>query len=281
MPISESAVALRKSVCHPGNAGFYGFDETYGKKSDLDPKVDNVVAHYPWYYLSTYVTNTIDGRVYVVDGQQRLTTLTLILIKLRHLAKILDSKLDGWIERKIAGQAGFEQQFWMNHEGHIRTLEQLFENDSDLSAVDTVSGLTAVNMVNNYKSIASVLDEKFIDKHKFETFVFYFLRRIVMVNLTVEQTDVPMVFEVINDRGVRLKPYEILKGKLLGQIDKRELEEDDYNELWETQVRKVNSFGPDEIDTFFRYYLKAKFSDTRNVGQRFDGDYHREIFKRI
>ena len=55
---------------------FYGFDETYGKKSDLDPKVENVVAHYPWYYLSTYVTNTIDGRVYVVDGQQRLTTLT-------------------------------------------------------------------------------------------------------------------------------------------------------------------------------------------------------------
>ena len=28
-----------------------------------------------------------------------------------------------------------------------------------------------------------------------------------------------MVFEVINDRGVPLKPYEILKGKILSQID--------------------------------------------------------------
>ena len=35
-----------------------------------------------------------------------------------------------------------------------------------------------------------------------------------------------MVFEVINDRGIRLRPYEILKGKLLGQIDKTELDRD-------------------------------------------------------
>ena len=41
---------------------------------------------------------------------------------------------------------------------------------------------------------------------------FYFLQRLVLINLNVEKTEVPMVFEVINDRGVRLKPYEILKG---------------------------------------------------------------------
>jgi len=41
-----------------------------------------------------------------------------------------------------------------------------------------------------------------------------------------------MVFEVINDRGVRLKPYEILKGKLLGQINKIEMDKDDYNAKW-------------------------------------------------
>ena len=64
-----------------------------------------------------------------------------------------------------------------------------------------------------------------------------------------------MVFEVINDRGVRLKPYEILKGKLLGQIDKIELdqggENGGYNELWEKQVQAVNMFREDEIDNFF------------------------------
>jgi hypothetical protein len=88
-----------------------------------------------------------------------------------------------------------------------------------------------------------------------------------------------MVFEVINDRGVRLKPYEILKGKLLGQIDKLELDSGKFNELWEERLQAVNGFRDDEIDSFFRYWLKAKFADTRKAGQRFDGDYHREMFK--
>jgi hypothetical protein len=100
-----------------------------------------------------------------------------------------------------------------------------------------------------------------------------------MINLSVETTHVPMVFEVINDRGVRLKPYEILKGKLLGQIDKLELDTGKFNELWEHRLQEVNEYRDDEIDDFFRYWLKAKFADTRKTGQRFDGDYHREMFK--
>ena len=88
-----------------------------------------------------------------------------------------------------------------------------------------------------------------------------------------------MVFEVINDRGVRLKPYEILKGKLLGQIDKLELDGGKFNELWEDRLRAVNEYRDDEIDSFFRYWLKAKHVDSRKAGQRFDGDYHREMFK--
>lgn len=48
-------------------------------------------------------------------------------------------------------------------------------------------------------------------------FVHYFLFRLVLINLSVDTHHVWMVFEVINDRGVRLKPHEILKGKLLGQ----------------------------------------------------------------
>src|SRR6185437_8983168 len=139
---------------------------------------------------------------------------------------------------------------------------------------------TAVNMVSAYKTISSFVDDKIaVDVHKFEMFVFFFLNRIVLVNLAVEQTDVPMVFEVINDRGVRLKPYEILKGKLLGQIDKGELERGRFNERWEERVAAVNAFGDDEIDSFFRYWLKARFADRREDGRPFDGDYHREMFK--
>src|SRR5689334_19643854 len=74
---------------------FYKFTTQYAASSDLDPSPEAIVR-YPWYYLNTYVTNAVDGRVYVVDGQQRLTTLSLILIKLRHQAKHFKSSLLGW-----------------------------------------------------------------------------------------------------------------------------------------------------------------------------------------
>lgn len=215
----------------------------------------------------------------MVDGQQRLTTLTLFLIKMKHLAEKYESKAVPWLGQKIAGHSGFELDFWMNHVRHIKVLEALYEDDNDLKGIDTSSGITAVNLVSNYQVISDHLETSLNTKHKFETFTFYFLLRLVLINLSVEQTDVPMVFEVINDRGVRLKPYEILKGKLLGQIDKIEMDKDDYNGKWEAQVTQVNQFSDDEIDNFFRYFLKAKFSSTRKDGQRFDGDYHREMFK--
>ncbi len=256
---------------------FYKFREQYEKSKDLDPGKEVIAANYPWYYLNTYVTNTVDGRVYVVDGQQRLTTLSLILIKLLHLAQKFDSKLDNWISTKIAGQSGYENEFWMNHVGHKQTQQQLFDG-INLGDIETSSGTTAVNMVANFDVIARYLDGELKDKHTFETFVFYFLYRMVLINLSVEQTDVSMVFEVINDRGVKLLPYEILKGKLLGQIDKIELDAGSFNENWEERANAVNAFKDDELDEFFRNYLKSKYSATRAEGTKFDGDYHRAMF---
>jgi Protein of unknown function DUF262/Protein of unknown function (DUF1524) len=257
---------------------FYKFNQEYELRKDLAPSKETITARYPWYYLNTYVTNTIDGKVYVVDGQQRLTTLTLVLIKLYHLSRQFQSKREKWLEGKLVGYTDEGCQFWMNHERHRHVLEALKDGVEDWNTIDKSSGITAINLVENYKTISTYLNRELTDQQRLETFALYFLYRLVLINLAVEQTDVPMVFEVINDRGVRLHPYEIIKGKLLGQIDKLELDQRDYNGLWEHQVRAVNSYREDEIDTFFRYYLKAKFSDTRKDGTRFDGDYHREMF---
>lgn len=255
---------------------FYKFNESYAKHGDLPPGVEIIDSKYPWYYLSTYVTNKVDGKVFIVDGQQRLTTLSLVLLKLLHMAKFYNSHLVRWIESKISGQTGYETRFWLNHEAHRTTQQALYDNDPD--AADLSTGVTAVNMLKNYISISKWLEKELLTQDKLETFVFYFLRRLVLINLTVEQTDVPMVFEVINDRGIRLKPYEILKGKLLGQIDKSLMKSKDYNQLWENKIRAINTFDDDEADRFFRSYLKARFSKSRGEGQQYDGDYHRIMF---
>jgi uncharacterized protein with ParB-like and HNH nuclease domain len=256
---------------------FYKFNEEYKKYKELSLPLDQVISKYAWYYLNTYVTNHVDGKFYVVDGQQRLTTLTLILIKLKHLAKYFNSQLDGWISNKIVGLSGYKIDFWMNHEIHKSSMKDLFDG-VPTDKINTSSGLTAQNMVSNYNVVSSRLDFELIDLNIFESFVFYYMHRLVLINLNVEQTDVPMVFEVINDRGVKLKPYEILKGKLLGQISKEELDGLKLNDLWEEQVSKINAFKEDEIDQFFIYFLKAKFADTIGEGRHYDKEYHRAIF---
>ena len=257
---------------------FYKFNIEYKRFKDSDIDIEKIVDKYSWYYLNTFVTNDIDGKKYIVDGQQRLTTLTLILIKLKHKAKVYGSGLSGWISQKIAGQSGYRTEFWMNHELHKSTMQSLFDSDSNLDAIKTDSGITSVNMVKNYKLISKLLDFELVDIHKFERFIFYFLKRLVLINLNVEQTDVPMVFEVINDRGVRLKSYEILKGKLLGQVEKHELKELNLNELWDEIVGKINSFKDDEIDNFFIYYLRSRFASKVGDSRKFDRDYHRVMF---
>lgn len=256
---------------------FYKFSEEHKRHSDSDIPNDKIINKYAWYYLNTYVTNQDEetGRIYVVDGQQRLTTLTLVLIKLYHMANSFNSKLERWLSGKITGTSGYENTFWLNHEIHTPTINALYEGYED---IPTNTGITAKNMAENYNVISKRLDKELTDLKTFERFVFYFLKRLVIINLKVTQTDVPMVFEVINDRGVRLKPYEILKGKLLGQIEKEELNAFNFNEIWDNTISKINDYNPDEIDSFFQYWLKARFANTIGESRKFDKEYHRALF---
>ncbi len=257
----------------------YKFQTEFAIHGNKNIDLDQLIQKYSWYYLNTYVTNYVDGKVFVVDGQQRLTTLTLILIKLKNKAEDIGSELSGWISQKIVGLTGFKKEFWMNHEKHKQALQGLYDK-KDTDEIDVSSGITAVNMVQNYKVISKWIDESLETKHKFEHFVFYFMHRLVLINLNVEQTDVPMVFEVINDRGVRLKPYEILKGKLLGQISKDELDHLGLNELWDERMNAINAFSEDEVDEFFMYYLRSKFINTSTESKKVDRkNYHRAIFE--
>ena len=52
------------------------------------------VASYRPYFLGPIVTSSVEGTQYLVDGQQRMTSLTLLLIYLNHLSKSVEDRED-------------------------------------------------------------------------------------------------------------------------------------------------------------------------------------------
>lgn len=253
---------------------FYRFSLEY--RPNLDPTVETI-SHFEWYYLNAYVTNEFKGKLFIVDGQQRLTSLTLILIKLFHLAKEHNSDRIELIENQIRGVGLYGHTFWMGYGNRSDILRDLFENGIK-NTENKLIDLSQRNLIENYKVIDKQLNEFISDSHKLESFILYFLTRVQLVNIQIQDTkDVPMVFEVINDRGEKLQPYEVLKGKLLGQIDKDEI--DEYFNIWQECIHQIQEINDDEVDNFFRFYFRSRFVETINEWREFDGDYHKKIYE--
>ena len=254
---------------------FYRFGLEY---KDTDDVNEETISKYDWYYLNAYVTNEYNGCIYIVDGQQRLTSLTLILIKLYHLANSFDlNDLSEYIKDHVAGMSLSGRRFWMGHNERKEVLEDLFKNDektrNDLEDKD----ISITNLYNNYQTINKELSSYLITDHKLKAFTIYFMQKVMLVRIHINNTkDVPMVFEVINDRGERLKPYEVLKGKLLGQIEKGGI--DSYHKIWQEHVHNIQGIDENEVDKFFRFYFRSKYANTRADYREFDGDYHKTIF---
>ena len=249
--------------------------------SDIEAKSDNIKQTYGWYYLNTYITNENKGREYIVDGQQRLTTLSLILIQLAHQARFYNSKLQKLIEQKIHNiNEDGEPVYYMGDKNRSKFLKELNEKSiGDVNYEMFQENITVKNMYKNSLFINKYLKNELKNIHRFESFVLFFLHKVILVNLDIsEGNDVPMVFEVINDRGVKLNAHEILKGKLLSQINKKDV--DEYCNIWEDSINRLEHFSSKTPDEFFTTYFKSKLATSRAEGRNFDSDYHKAVFKK-
>ncbi len=254
---------------------FFTFDLAYEehKGKDITPEV---LAKYNWYYFNIYITNNINGKEYIVDGQQRLTTLTLIAIKLLHLANNDKNYFENLIDTLkdcVYGKDKFKGNiFWIDNDKRKRIMQHLLDNEEFTGEFESV---TEENINSRYKDISKYIDDKNLSNEKLQALIMYFLERLVLVELKIEKDDTPMVFEVINDRGVALKPFEILKGKLVGALDKDDTEK--YSHIWEEALTLLSGME----DDFFIDYLKGKYIFRRNaeIEKAVNNQYHRYIFE--
>ena len=255
---------------------FYRFDlEKYNSNQEIKPEY---IASLEWYFLNSFMTNKINGRKYIVDGQQRLTTLTLILIALYHLATKYELKsfVVDKIKSLIMGSTKFGFNFWMGFRDRNIALEDIFNHN--LAFKKKPRNLSEKNIYGNYKVVFQMLDAKFDTAHRLHMFISYFNERILLIETEIDKDkDVAMVFEVINDRGVPLKPYEIIKGKLLSQIDINDREK--FVEIWDTQIGLLYDIGEWHIDNFFSVYFRGKYGNTADQYQELEQSrYHKSVF---
>ena len=227
---------------------FYSFDQSYPlhKDEDISPSVIN---QFNWYYMNVFITNNIDGKVYIVDGQQRLTTLTLIATKLYHDTKN-DNLRDILKECIFAKDKYVGNVFCIDHEKRKNVMQCILEGKPyDKPIINK----TEQNLIERYRDIEKFIDNRAMSDRALNCFIYFFLARLVIVELSIMQDDTPMVFEVINDRGEALKPFEILKGKMIGLLGKGET--DDYSKKWDNCMAPLSGLE----DDFFIDLIKSKY----------------------
>ena len=253
-----------------------------------------VLEYFEPYFLNTYLTHSTSSTISIVDGQQRLTTLLLILIKLYKIlrtaekepttsGKTISSKT---LEKLIfeSDDFGGATRFKIFNENREETFRKLVDDETIIPVDETQKRIK-----ENYQTTSDYYDQFFsnadqpYDLSKITYYITYLLDRISIVEIKIEkQQNVAMIFEVVNDRGLGLKPYEILKGKLIGNLPAQEKE--NANKIWtELQNKyflaeiKNSTESKLDLDMFFQAFFRAKFADSENDYEKFEGDYHYEI----
>lgn len=249
---------------------FYAFELSYEQYKDAELSQE-ILEKYNWYYLNIFITNNVEGKIYIVDGQQRLSTLTLIAAKLYHATKNED--LRDTLKDCIYGKDKWKSSIYrLDHEKRKNIMDCILK---DTERPAQFKNKTEETLIARYDDISDYIDKKEMDEKKIDTFICYFLERLVLVELGITKDDTPMIFEVINDRGEALKPFEILKGKLVGALDKHDTEK--YSEMWDTSINRLFNIE----DEFFIDYIKSRFIFKRNskLETAINNAYHRYIFE--
>jgi uncharacterized protein with ParB-like and HNH nuclease domain len=250
------------------------------------------VANYQSYYLGPIVfsVNTDDGKKSIIDGQQRITSITLLLIYLNHLQADSNDKVA--ISDLIFSESYGEKSFNMTDEVREPCLKALFE--TGIYSVQEDDDETVQNMVERYEDIAQTFPEE-LGNGALPYFIDWFIRNVVIVEITAySDENAYTIFETMNDRGLNLTPTEMLKGFVLSKItDKKERTE--INEIWKNEIQKLHDYGDTVDQSFFQAWFRGKYAtsirpgkagsenqDFELIGTRFHNwfkDNHKKLFK--
>ena len=267
----------------------YQREYTWGK-NQWETLFDDVQENDPGYFLGSIIcinqtTDTLAvQRLEVVDGQQRLTTLSLLFAALYQSLKLHETDLD---EDQRAELTNLKRKLVLRRvEDQLRVIPQIQNNNQNdyravLSDVGVISPFDTPAYAGNRKIFRAFryfqarIEEMVDGKNDRLASIMAFLDKVsqaCLVKIEVaSHADAYTLFESLNNRGMPLTAIDLIKNKLLARLETTEPGKvDHYFGVWNTLLGYL---GDDYSvqERFFRHYYNA-FKDPLNVPFRKDED---------
>ena len=231
------------------------------------------VNEYSPYYMGEIVLSENGGtRSAIIDGQQRITTVTLLLIYLKRRFGSLKG-FPAVIDTLIASDHYGKQLFNLDIDERRPCMESLYENGFyNVKSSDSVS---VKNLVDRYADIDECWRDD-IDETNIVPFM-YWLKEKVMFSKVWTNSDefAYVIFETMNDRGLSLTQVEMLRSYLLANIDENN-RESIMKEFDSTTKRlaaiNLSSKSKAEFE-FFKIYFRSHYADNLSQAKNASSDF--------
>ena len=236
------------------------------------------------HYMGYLVLSSTDSRVFnVIDGQQRLTTLTLLILAvLKYLDELAENGIDPDANRQRA------TQLRSSYIGYLDPVTLITQSKLSLNRANDAYFQTYIVPLQPLPKPNLKFSEKLL-KNAFEWFygrineqfskaksgkeIAQFIENVVdRLFFTVievnDELDAFTVFETLNSRGVKLAPIDLLKNYLFSVVNKsplssHELETRRLEEQWH---KIVDTIGDANLTDFLRVHWNSKNTRVRESG---------------
>jgi len=213
------------------------------------------VAKYPGYFLGSIIISQKKSGPFIVDGQQRLTSLTLLLTFLRRLQADRSDKVD--VDPLIYSEMYGEKSFNLNVDDRTDCMEALFGHGAYNPKPDDPTSVHT--LVARYQELEGLFPEE-LHGEALPYFVDWLKDRVQLVQITAyDDDDAYAIFETMNDRGLRLTPADMLKGYLLANMEDGDPRAK-ANELWRRRLRELDEKSEDASSDFLKTWLRSQYS---------------------
>lgn len=217
------------------------------------------------YFIGTTVVFDNNGQKELIDGQQRTTTLFLMLCAFRNLYALrgLPTNVSDQLLQNVRYDEEGDEVSQLHLVLQYPDSETIIQQIVNRSPKRTATSASAKRINDAYETIYKIIadnTEKDIDELK--SLFMYFLRKLKFIQiLTPDINDALKIFETINDRGVGLNPMDLLKNLIFQQVPRDKFYK--LKDRWKELVDTLENEHEKPL-RFLRYFIISNFPSVNN-----------------